>query len=268
MNKTIGFYGFGKMATSIVSAWKQSNPALDISFYRRNREKGKQSESHLNITYKKPSELLKNCDYLFLAIKPQQLSTVAQSISTVDLSSTTIVSLLAGTTIKSISQQIPTAKNIIRMMPNTSITYFEGVSGIYYPPTISDNEKQFVTQLMSSTGLTIEAKTEAVIDTITGLSGSAPAFIYTLANEILKLDKSYGLSSEERQKIVAQMLIGAGTALLKSGKEPQALIQEITSAKGTTEAGLKELEKRNFSLSYAEGTKASIKRAQELGEQS
>lgn len=263
MNR-LGFYGFGNMATAIVSSWT-TVPKTDISFYRRNPEKIDAIKNSLSISYKDPEDLIKTSDYLFLGFKPQHLSEVAEDLASFDLSATIIVSLLAGTTIKTLSTKLPNAKGYVRMMPNTSVAYQKGATGLFFGESITPPEKDYVTQLMSSTGFVLPVSEESLIDTVTGISGSGPAFIYVLANEILNLNEAYGLTQEERQSLVAHTLIGAGTTLLQSGKKPLQLIKDIASAKGTTQAGLDELEKLHFSESFSEGTKAAIKRAKELG---
>jgi len=262
---TIGFYGFGNLATALVEGWN-SDHRSSISFYRRDVESSKDIENKLSISFTSASELLSKSDVLFLAFKPQNLEQVKKDLNGKIIPSH-IVSLLAGTSIASLRNAFPKAKSYTRMMPNTSSSYKEGSTGIFFDDSVPNQIKSFLISLMNECGSCVNVTEEHMMNTVTGISGSGPAFIYALAEEVNALNDDYGLSINEKQALFGQMLIGAGKLLVHSGKTPSELISAIKSKKGTTEAGLNALHERNVPKAFSEGIQAAIKRAYELGEQ-
>ena len=203
-------------------------------------------------------------DLVLLAVKPQIINNVLMEIRDV-MKEKVLISVAAGVTISQLKRNLPVSTRVVRVMPNTPSLIGEGVSALSWGDEIMDDDKKLVKDMLASTGEVIEVK-ENLMDAVTGLSGSGPAFVYIMIEALADAGVLNGLSRENSLKLAAQTVKGAAE-LVQSGEEhPGELKDMVTSPAGTTIQGVRELEKRGLRSALIEAVKAATDRSRELGE--
>lgn len=210
-----------------------------------------------------PKELAENLKCLFLTVKPQILPTVLEELKPHISDETFIISPVAGVKIDKINTLLGGNKKIIRVMPNTPLMYSAGATALSRGAGVSDEEFAFAKKIFSSCGVTA-CVSEDQIDTVTGISGSSPAFFMRFAREIISAGVNEGMERSEAEKLVLQTMFGTAKMAMESDNTIDELIKAVASPGGTTEAGLKTMDRLDFDRSTAEVTAAAIKRSREL----
>jgi len=204
-------------------------------------------------------------DGLVLAVKPQMAATVLPAFS-VNAENAIVISVMAGTSIKTLSRNLGGAKKISRVMPNLPAAISKGASGLYATPNVNDHERGLIERLMAAVGDTVWVESEDAIDWVTAVSGSGPAYYFLLTEALAEAGVALGLSKENAAKLARATAIGAG-ALLESDPRTAADIRDaVTSPGGTTEAALNVFEGDGKLLRALtqKAIKAAAKRAGEL----
>lgn len=237
----VGFVGFGKMASILAEGAVNAGfiPASSIVFNRRDVQKAQELATEFGFRFEPLETVIKQADYLFLAIKPQQFQELGPILKPSIHSRLIIVSVMAGisiSTIKDVLGAVPVA----RVMPNTPALLGEGMSAITFDSLFHPPQKAFVRSFFESVGGIIEIP-EPAHHAATAISGCGPAFFYALADAIAEEGQQQGLSYEQALSLCAQTLIGAGHMLVEAGKSPAALIKDVASPGGATQAGLDQL---------------------------
>ncbi|RAP34325.1 pyrroline-5-carboxylate reductase [Candidatus Marinamargulisbacteria bacterium SCGC AG-439-L15] len=266
----LGFIGFGKMAEAIYQGISQRSLVSDerICFSEHNESRTSQVASSLGIKSLSIEELVQSSDIVLLCVKPQQVQEVLSQFPKQLYATTCVVSILAGTPVRTLSDILGADAQVCRAMPNTPLLLGEGMTALYRGHTVSDDNWTAVCDVFSTAGQVVDVDDESLLDVVTGVSGSGPAFLYRLASDIAELGTKEGLSNELSLQLIAQTMVGAGKMLLGSGKSPETLIQDVSSPNGTTVAGLDQFDKTQLSLDMQSVVQASIDRARELGGQS
>lgn len=223
----LGFIGFGKMAQAIYTS--ADNTLFTCSYY----------DPHLpesTIPQRSLPQLIETADLILLCIKPQSLNDLKNQWPQISLEGKHIVSILAGTTLA----QLETAFGkiaITRVMPNTPALVGQSMSAFTHNDYVTPAQKTTLLSLLNQCGHTQEVP-ETLMNIITAVSGSGPAFFYKIADAIAKSAQEHNLSYETAITLTAQTMIGAGHMLLEANKTPQTLINDVSSPNGTTVAGL------------------------------
>ncbi len=185
-------------------------------------------------------DALHDSEAIILAVKPQNLRQIVGSVNDNLQEAQMIVSILAGTPIKTLRRHFPTA-HIVRMMPNLALIHGEGVIGLSSDEKIKKEDKERLTLTIETLGKTFWLPEEKM-DALTALAGSGPAFVFVLAEAMIDAGIAMGFASKDARELVYQMLQGSLALLKKSSKHPGELKWQITSPQGTTIAGLRKLE--------------------------
>lgn len=234
----ITIIGCGNMGQGLAQRLSQTN---QLFLYDHNNEK---SELLAQKGYGKACtsimEALRSSEMIILAVKPQNLKEVAESIKDNLRDSQMVVSLLAGTTIETLRHFFPSVK-IMRMMPNLPLIYGEGVIGLSVSKERENEDKEHLTKIFESLGK-IYWLSEEKIDALTALAGSGPAFFFVMIEAMIDAGIAMGFSASDAQSLIYQMLRGSLTLLEQTSKHPGELKWQIASPQGTTIAGLKRLE--------------------------
>lgn len=203
-------------------------------------------------------------DVLVVAIKPQMMEAVLPSLRSLAGTDTVVVSVAAGTTISSLAEGLQTSC-VVRSMPNTPSLVGRGISVACPAPSVNDAQKQQVDSLLRATGKLEWVGEEALMDAVTAVSGSGPAYVFHLAECMAKAGVAAGLPADLAMSLACETVSGAGELLRLSDDEPAALRQKVTSPGGTTAAALQVMMAEDGMPGIIEeGILAAKKRSEEL----
>ncbi|MFA5879770.1 MAG: pyrroline-5-carboxylate reductase [Candidatus Margulisiibacteriota bacterium] len=261
----IGFIGIGKMGQAIAHGLISHNifAKENIFFYDTNKSQIDSINKSLKITFLPLADLVSTIDILLIAVKPQNIDELLKQFPEIELKSKLIISILAGTKIQKFESLLGESTQIIRVMPNTPILLKHGMCAISYNKNVTEEYKQ-IAKLIFQNLSEIEELEETLLDAVTGISGSGPAFIYRLAEDIAQLGKEQGLPYETALKLIAQTFVGAGKMLLHGTKSPKELIADVSSPNGTTLAGLNYFDTTTIDQEIKEVFNKAIVRSKEL----
>eukprot|EP00484_Ammonia_sp_Unknown_P023967 CAMPEP_0197039138 /NCGR_PEP_ID=MMETSP1384-20130603/15989_1 /TAXON_ID=29189 /ORGANISM="Ammonia sp." /LENGTH=295 /DNA_ID=CAMNT_0042469691 /DNA_START=19 /DNA_END=906 /DNA_ORIENTATION=- len=277
----IGFIGGGQMATAlsmgIINSGVLPNGSSIIIAdpYKGQLDKIQSAFQSLKInsvsfeTTTNNKDLFKRqCDIVFVAVKPQYLPPVMQELHSFFTGTEIIVSMVTGTKLNVLQTQLTDRPNqpVIRIMPNTPALVGCGAFSITKGEHTSDQQLALVEMLLKPMGVVKRVDKEALIDSVTGLSGSGPAFVFMMIEAMADGGVKAGLPRQVALQLAAQTVLGAATMVLKTGQHPGELKDAVASPAGTTIAGIKELEKNNFRYAVMSAVEAAANRATELGQ--
>lgn len=201
-----------------------------------------------------------------IALKPQILETEAAKLKTVAQSGALILSIAAGTRIATLAKAWGKRVRIIRAMPNTPGAVSRGITAIYTPKGTKPADRKLVYSLLAPLGETISVAREELIDTVTAVSGSGPAYVFLMVEALAEAAEKEGLPRADAEKLARATLIGSGVLLDSESRTPAELRRAVTSPHGTTEAALKILMSRNGLVRLiVRAVAAARKRGAELG---
>jgi pyrroline-5-carboxylate reductase len=183
-------------------------------------------------------------DILVLAIKPQMLESAGPGLVSLAGADTLIVSILAGKTVSGLSQALGGAAAIVRAMPNLPASIGRGATGAYASPATSERQRAMTDTLLSANGIVEWVADEGLIDAVTAVSGSGPAYVFHLVECLAEAGIEAGLPEEVSRRLALATVSGAGELLATSGLEPARLRENVTSPAGTTAAALEVLMRR------------------------
>jgi pyrroline-5-carboxylate reductase len=174
-----------------------------------------------------------------------------------------IVSIAAGISLKTLADGLGSGCRIIRVMPNTPCLVGCGASAYSRGPHATEQDAQLVQRLLSNVGTAVEVP-EKLLDAVTGLSGSGPAYVYQIIEALSDGGVRMGLPRETATRLAAQTVLGAAQMVLSTGQHPGALKDAVTSPGGTTIAGLHALERGGLRGTLMDAVEAATQRAKEL----
>lgn len=204
---------------------------------------------------------LSSCGIVILAVKPQDLSGLATQIAGTISRSSILVSIAAGVSVKRL-QDLFAHRRIVRVMPNLGLLVGQGVAAWIAARELSRAEKRKTQKMLDAISENFAVTREGLIDAITAVSGSGPAYFFYFAQGLLDAAKKLGLNELQARKLVEKTM--AAAAALQVGRDYQELIRRIASKKGTTEAALKVFEQGKLKALIEKAGRVAHKRAQEL----
>jgi pyrroline-5-carboxylate reductase len=203
---------------------------------------------------------------VLLAVKPQFISEVAEEIREAVPAQTLILSIVTGYSVEALQKMLGLPHGaVIRVMPNTPALVGEGVLAACRSPQVTDAQWQSALQMLSCMGLAEEVP-ERLMDAVTGLSGSSPAFAFLFLEALSDAGVRGGLPRDMAKRFAAQTLLGSAKLALETGMHPGQLKDMVTSPAGTTIEGVAALEKDGFRYAVMDAVDAAIRRAKALGE--
>ena len=208
-------------------------------------------------------------DWLLLAVKPQQARAALTDLSLSAkgwLQQPALLSIAAGLPMSVLADWVGHHR-LVRGMPNTPALVGQGISGAFADPSLSAAEREQAHQLLQAVGPVLWVDDEALLDAVTALSGSGPAYVFRFIEGLTHAGVQLGLSSEQSQQLAKATVSGAMALLQASPEGPAALREKVTSKGGTTEAALKALEQGGFVPLLEAALKAAADRAAALGDE-
>lgn len=267
--KKIGFIGTGNMAEAIIKGLLTHRlvTAQQIFGLETNSERQKFIKKKYKISFCQNAEqLCQQTQIVIFCVKPQSAKESLNALQPY-FKNHIFISIAAGIRLAFYQKILGTKAAIIRVMPNTPAQIGLGASA-FYPASICTKAQQKICQtIFSSVGHIIQVSDEALIDSVTALSGSGPAFVYAFAQALIESGKKLGLDPQVSSTLALQTLRGATEMLIQSDEPVQHLINQVTSKGGTTLAGLDVLHKNSFAKIIEDCLKAAKQRAKELSQE-
>ncbi|MBR5682199.1 MAG: pyrroline-5-carboxylate reductase [Ruminococcus sp.] len=261
----IGFIGAGNMGTAIMKGISTSSLGKDIDLFAFDPSTEKvEALSRYNVTAcASEQEIMDKCKYVFLAVKPQIIEGVLETIAAHTTKDTVIISIAAGIGDEFIAKKtIPEAK-VILVMPNTPLLLGEGASALSRNEKVSDDEFEVVLNIFKICGKAAVIPKDKMKEII-AINGSSPAFIYLFAKGFIDYAASVGIDKSAAEELFTQSLIGSAKMITDSGNTIDELIKMVSSPGGTTLAGLDRLYEGNLTDVVKNCCESCTKRAYEL----
>lgn len=206
---------------------------------------------------------VKNADIIILAIKPQNMAATLQEIKNAVNKSKVVISIAAGITTKFIEKSLTRGVRVVRVMPNTPALVSEGAAAVAAGRYAKANDIKLTRAIFNAVGISVETN-EKLMDAVTGLSGSGPAYFFLIIEALMEAGRKTGLPRDLSKQLAAQTMLGAARLCLESNQEPAQLREMVTSPNGTTFAGLKVMEEKNIRAIMVATVKAATARSKEL----
>jgi pyrroline-5-carboxylate reductase len=264
----IGFLGAGKMATALAQGFlnaklvggKQLFAADPFAAARKSFSAATGAK-----TFSANLDVVENADVLFLATKPDQITAALAEISSAFAKKHLVISIAAGVTLAKLEAALPAGARVIRVMPNTPALVGAGASGFALGKNATAADAELAKKLLSAVGVAMQVK-ESLLDAVTGLSGSGPAYVYQFIEALSDGGVAAGLPRDVATQLAAQTVLGGAKMVLETGVHPGALKDQVTSPGGTTIEGIHELEKGKLRATVMSAVRAATEKAKKLGQ--
>jgi len=258
----IGFIGAGRMGSALIDGILNAKlaPKTSVLAFDRDEARLNQLKNRGIETAKDNRDLTKRCGTIFLAVKPKDMPQVLDEIKDVS-QGRLFVSIAAGIKTTKIEEKLE--GRVIRAMPNTPCTVYEGATAFSLGSKATKKDAEKIKRILEALGTAVQVD-EKLLDAVTGLSGSGPAYIYYTIKALAEAGKEEGIDEKTALKLAAQTAKGAAQMLLQTGKTAQQLIDDVCSPGGTTVEGIKVLEEKKAAEALKQAVKAAAKRSREL----
>lgn len=269
-NCNITFVGAGNMATSLIAGLISDGfSASHISVCDINEKKLVLLASRYSVnTNIDSSQLIKKSDVVVLAVKPQSMRAVCESLAeAVQMTLPLLISVAAGIRVADLNRWLGGGVPIVRAMPNTPALVQTGATGLFANIAVSEAQRGLAENIMRAVGLTIWVEEEDLMNAVTALSGSGPAYYFLVMEAMEAAGVALGLSQEAAHLLTLQTALGAAKMALESEDSPAVLREKVTSPGGTTESALKVLTQAELHALFVDALNAANQRSQELAQQ-
>jgi len=265
---TLGFLGTGKMATALAKGFIRAGLVTSKQVFGSDPVAaartafGKETGARIVAGNTKITEL---ASVLILAVKPDQTATVLQEIRDSFTPRHLLISIAAGVPTARLESALPLRARVIRVMPNTPALVGNSATGFALGKSATRADGELAQRLFSAVGVAFPLK-ESLLDAVTGLSGSGPAYVYLFIEGLSDGGVAAGLPRDVATKLAAQTVLGSAKMVLETGQHPGALKDMVTSPGGTTIEGLHELEKGKLRGTVISAVRAATEKSKKLGQ--
>lgn len=265
-----GFVGLGRMAQILLRNMLERGLAQphEVIVSRRSGAVLKKITRDFGVATSQDNRAVAtHADMLWLGVKPYQARDLCREISPCLKKTSIVFSIMAGISTVFLKAHLGPKIKVIRLMPNTPALVGAGMTGVFFSGSLSPALRRQVLKILESFGETLVVAKEKHLDAVTGLSGSGPAFIYYLVKALTEGGVRSGLSQNASSRLACQTAWGA-LRMLKEGRcSPETLLQQVVTPGGTTEAGLKVLEKKKVAPALQQAVLAAAQRAAHMREE-
>ncbi len=266
--KTIGFLGAGNLTEAMVRGMTEGgivNPAQLVVTNRANRERLNALHRTYGVrTSLSKAEVVQQADVLVVACKPKDAPDLLEEIGHVTRPGQVMLSVMAGVSTAYIESLVTGGVQVVRAMPNTSCQVGESATAIALGSGAGPEAALVCRAILGAVGQVVEVE-EGLLDAVTGLSGSGPAYIYFMIEAMIEAGKSVGLPVEIARNLAVQTLKGAAKMLAETGEDPTTLRLKVTSPGGTTMAGIGVLNDCGFPQAVGRAITRATQRSREMG---
>lgn len=265
----IGFIGAGNMARSLAggllnNGWDRGRILLSDPL----AEQREGAHAALGVrVFAANQEVAGHADILVLAVKPQAMGAVARELAgAVQQRRPLVISLAAGVRLADLERWLGAGVPIVRVMPNTPALIGSGASGLFANTHVSKTQREQAESILRAVGVTAWLAQESLMDVVTALSGSGPAYFFLVMEALEQAAVDAGLTREQARLLTLETAFGAAKMALEGAEEPAVLRQRVTSPGGTTEAAVRTLEEGRLRELFDRAVRAAIQRAGQLGD--
>lgn len=263
----VGFIGGGNMAEAMLGGMlKQGFAPSDLRVTEPNPVRRADLESRFGVLVEASPQQTLAVDVLVLAVKPQILREVLVNMPKL-AAETCVLSIAAGVRAVDIRRWLNGHEQVVRAMPNTPALVGAGVAGLYALPAVHEAQRARAAQVLDAVGQTLWVAEESLLDAVTALSGSGPAYVFLFMETLSAAGRALGLDKETARTLALRTVHGAAELALHDGSEPATLRARVTSEGGTTERGIAVLQEHGLESLVIEAARAAAARAAELGNQ-
>ena len=209
-----------------------------------------------------PDAAVQRSDVLVIAVKPQDAKAALASIS---VNKQLVISIAAGVTLDALSRWLGGYRKLVRCMPNTPALIGAGIAALYALPEVNADERNKAESILGAAGEVVWVAEERLLDPVTAVSGSGPAYVFWFIEQLAASAEKLGLEKETALKLAMHTVLGAAKLAASSSEAPASLRKNVTSKGGTTEAALKVFDEEKLAERFARAVAAASRRATELG---
>ncbi|MBW7997776.1 MAG: pyrroline-5-carboxylate reductase [Candidatus Glassbacteria bacterium] len=264
----LGFIGAGKMGASLIAGVIRAGVADRENILISEPDSARRDElcADKGIRAADSVELARNCPVIVLAVKPGVVADVLDEISAAVEPGKTVISIAAGIKTGAMEEKLADGVAVVRAMPNIAATVGESATAIAAGKNAGREALDAARRVLGAAGSVVELP-EKLIDAVTGLAGSGPAYVFTFVEALIAAGLKVGLPAEEARKLAVQTVKGAAVMLeQREAEHPAELRDAVTTPGGTTIAGLHELESGRFTDVVIRAVEAAARRSRELGD--
>ena len=264
----IGFLGAGKMATALAKGFVRGELVTPREIIASDPHDAARKNFAGEIgakTIVSNTDVGKFANVLILATKPDQVAAALAEIHGAFSKNHLLISIAAGVTLTKLEAALPAGARVVRVMPNTPALVGAGASAFALGECATAADSELAKKLLSAVGVAFQVK-ESLLDAVTGLSGSGPAYVYQFIEALSDGGVAAGLPRDVATRLAAQTVLGAAKMVLETGQHPGALKDQVTSPGGTTIEGLHELEKGRLRAVVMSAVRAATEKSKKLGQ--
>jgi pyrroline-5-carboxylate reductase len=271
--KRIGFIGGGAMTTALVGGLRSAEVAAEqivVGEPDPARRKAIETLHGIHATADNTA-VVADRDVVVVAVKPAvavpALKALAASLDASALTRPLWISIAAGVPLAALESALPEAARVVRVMPNTPAQAGAGAAALCPNARTGPEDRAIARALFRAVGIEWECPSESLLDAVTGLSGSGPAYVFVFLEALADAGVRVGLPREAALRLAAQTVYGAAKLVIDSGQHPAVLKDQVASPGGTTIAGLERLEAGGLRAAVYEAVAAATRRSRELGQE-
>ena len=264
---TIGFIGAGNMAYALISGLIRNGfNAQNIMLSDTDTELLSQRHAEFNLeVFTDNVELASQCDVVVFAVKPQILSIVCKELQTHIDHHPLMISIAAGVRATDINRWLGGDTAIVRSMPNTPALLGKGATGMVANDAVSGKQKALAEQILGAVSECLWVEDEKMLDAVTALSGSGPAYFFLMIESMAKAGVALGLDEKTAEQLSIQTALGASMMASKGEDSAHELRAKVTSPNGTTQAAIESFQDQNLEMIVSHAMRAAFDRAREMG---
>lgn len=258
----IGFIGTGNLTAAIIKGLSMNNTDYSLNLNDVFEEKAERLAAEYNARRCTFEEIILESEIIILAVKPKDIKTLLKDLAGYALDEKLIITVAAGIGLSVYEEALP-GTAVIRVMPNTSSSVLQSVSGMVRGKKVSDEQAGSAEKIFAAVGKVLWLE-DSKINALTAVSGSGPAYFYLLAELMTEAGEKLGLTKEQAELLARETLVGAGRMLAEDSWSAQELRVAVTSPNGTTEAAIRSFMKHRLDQTVYDAMLACLKRAEEM----
>ena len=266
-NYIVGIIGAGNMGEALIKGLLRSQlvRTYEVLASERSAPRVRFLEKTYGIhTTRKNLAVVAACDTIVLAVKPQDIEGVCAELRKAMTKDHLVISIAAGIDFARLRRMLGAKPRLIRVMPNLPAVIDAGISAIFCGPRMPERYRRFAHQIFPAVGQTVDVREERLMDVVTALSGTGPAYFFAMMEALADAGTKLGLTDHLARMLTLQTAVGAAEMAAQSDVGPEVLRSRVTSKKGTTWAAMKLMKRRKFWKTMEDAVRAATKRARQL----